>query len=345
MLLALLLTSPMSLHPSQMNKSTTSAAAPKRPMVISGPIPTSSTPTGLFKAITANDLDAASRGIAAGIKLDERNESGFTPLAWACNFGRVEIAELLLKKGADPNGLASGKMTPLHFAANGGQFAIAKLLLDCKADPRAMDARSRTAKQIASEKGFVDIAALIENAASGNAAASAAPAPAAASAVRTVASGVGAGAAAESKQQSSLSAAAVGGESKTRTVAAAASSASTAAAGAAAGDTKAAATSAGSAASCAFPVESKADLDAWAKATATLTAISNEHDSFWDIELLFKAHLNNHIEVSAVDSCTAPMLIVRVSFRTTQVAAWRRSSRPLSSVCSASRKSRILSCR
>jgi hypothetical protein len=333
----------MLLHPSQMNKSTTSAAAAKRPMVISGLIPTSSTPTGLFKAIASNDLDAASRGIAAGIKLDERNESGFTPLAWACNFGRVEIAELLLKKGADPNGLASGKMTPLHFAANGGQFAIAKLLLDCKADPRAVDARSRTAKQIASEKGFVDIAALIENAASGSAAASAAPAPAAASAVRTVASGAGAGAGAESKQQSSSSAA---GESKTRTVAAAAaSSASTAAAGAAAGDTKSASASAGSAPSGAFAVDSKADLEAWAKATATLTATSNEHDSFWDIELLFKAHLNNHIEVSASAPCISPILSVRVACRITQVAAWRRSSRPLCFVCSASRKSRTPSCR
>jgi len=49
----------------------------------------------------------------------------------------MEIAELLIKHGADVNAKQENNITPLHLAAKNGQPAMLKLLIDNKADAHA----------------------------------------------------------------------------------------------------------------------------------------------------------------------------------------------------------------
>jgi ankyrin repeat protein len=64
---------------------------------------------------------------------------GQTPLTAAAQFGRVEVVEVLLKWGANPNLRDSGSdyphETPLSTAAMQGQLEVCRVLLKAGADP------------------------------------------------------------------------------------------------------------------------------------------------------------------------------------------------------------------
>jgi hypothetical protein len=49
---------------------------------------------------------------------------------WACQFGRKEVVEFLLERGADLRDQAGTGQTGLHWAVVGGQLSTIKLLLD-----------------------------------------------------------------------------------------------------------------------------------------------------------------------------------------------------------------------
>jgi tankyrase len=54
---------------------------------------------------------------------------GLVPLHNACSYGHYEVAELLVKHGANVNAADLWKFTPLHEAAAKGKYEICKLLL------------------------------------------------------------------------------------------------------------------------------------------------------------------------------------------------------------------------
>jgi ankyrin repeat protein len=90
------------------------------------------------------DVDGARWSMRLGVDPNGPARYGFrhenlgqTPLTAAAQFGQVEVARLLLSKGADPNlrdggGLSS---TPLATAARHGQLEMCRVLLDAGADP------------------------------------------------------------------------------------------------------------------------------------------------------------------------------------------------------------------
>ncbi|CAF0819125.1 unnamed protein product [Rotaria sordida] len=57
-------------------------------------------------------------------------KSGFTPLHIAAHYGNLEVAQLLITRGADVNYAASQNITPLHVASKWGKENIVKLLLE-----------------------------------------------------------------------------------------------------------------------------------------------------------------------------------------------------------------------
>jgi ankyrin repeat protein len=60
-----------------------------------------------------------------GLDVNERNNYRQTALAVASMNGKLEVAELLIKHGANVDSQDVGGRTPLHSALEGGHFDIA----------------------------------------------------------------------------------------------------------------------------------------------------------------------------------------------------------------------------
>ena len=81
----------------------------------------------------------------AGADTRAADSADVTALHLACGLGRVDLAKMLIERGADIN--ANGEAaTPLHFAAEEGRVGCIRLLVKCGADLRAKRPRNgRTA--------------------------------------------------------------------------------------------------------------------------------------------------------------------------------------------------------
>jgi len=81
----------------------------------------------LHCVIVWGDLEAAQILIENGIDIQKHGEHGYTPLHTACQFGRKEIVELLLRHGADPDARTQGDL-PFTVARLNSQDEICDLL-------------------------------------------------------------------------------------------------------------------------------------------------------------------------------------------------------------------------
>ena len=94
--------------------------------------------TALEWAVHRDDLEIAELLVRAGANVNRANDYGTTPLWLACSNGNIAIVETLLQAGANPNAaLASGE-TPL-MAASEKSIEIARLLLAHGADANAKE--------------------------------------------------------------------------------------------------------------------------------------------------------------------------------------------------------------
>ena len=87
----------------------------------------------------------------ADINAVSRNGFSATPLQGAAAFKKVELATLLIERGANVNCRGEGGGTPLHEAAGNGQIEFAQLLLDHAANINAKDDKGKTPLTIALE--------------------------------------------------------------------------------------------------------------------------------------------------------------------------------------------------
>jgi ankyrin repeat protein len=82
----------------------------------------------LFLAIQSRSWNVVKVLVEArGIQLDERNPHDETPLMLSVIQGEVDVARLLIDKGADVNKTG---WTPLHYAASKGHLELIHILLD-----------------------------------------------------------------------------------------------------------------------------------------------------------------------------------------------------------------------
>jgi ankyrin repeat protein len=75
---------------------------------------------------------------------------------------QVELARILLDRGAPPNALSELGGTPLHEAAAGGGVEMVKLLLERGTDPKVRSKPGVTALDLAKEYKNAAVVALLE---------------------------------------------------------------------------------------------------------------------------------------------------------------------------------------
>ena len=95
------------------------------------------------KAIEDNQLQVIANFVHFNVQhIDLRDDEGYTLLALAVHYGRVEMVETLLKNGASPNTATEeefGKNSPLHLAVNFKFKKICDLLIDAGAEESAVN--------------------------------------------------------------------------------------------------------------------------------------------------------------------------------------------------------------
>jgi uncharacterized protein len=97
----------------------------------------------------------------ADIHVPAKGFGGVTPLHSAVAGRNPEAVEALLNAGAKPNVRQEGGYTPLHSAANNGDARSIGLLLDHGADVSLKTDDGKTAADLAALRGHADIAAML----------------------------------------------------------------------------------------------------------------------------------------------------------------------------------------
>ena len=91
------------------------------------------------------------------VDLNQVNRTGISPLMVACTNGHVEIAKLLLKRGAKVNFVNRFNQNALMKAAEGGNVEVVNLLLEHGANCNTAAIDTKTALILACEQGSVEV--------------------------------------------------------------------------------------------------------------------------------------------------------------------------------------------
>ena len=128
----------------------------KQHVGINAPQPDGMTP--LHWAAYHDDLDIAQLLIRSGADAKTMNRYGVTPLSLACTNGNAALVDVLLKAGADPNASLPGGETPLMTAARTGNLAVVKALINHGAKVEAKDdRRGQTALMWSAAEGHATV--------------------------------------------------------------------------------------------------------------------------------------------------------------------------------------------
>ena len=90
-----------------------------------------------------------------------RNSAGYTALTGAVAFGHKDVVSWLLSHGANVHHRYGPGYTPLHEAASSGRLEIVRMLLGAGADPAARTNDGKTPLSFAEERGQAEVAALL----------------------------------------------------------------------------------------------------------------------------------------------------------------------------------------
>jgi len=90
-----------------------------------------------------------------------KDETGRTPLHWACRGVHVEVVKYLVERGADVNALDRSSIAPLHSIASRGHIEAAKILIGAGARLDAKTVDQSTSLHMAAAQGHLDLAAFL----------------------------------------------------------------------------------------------------------------------------------------------------------------------------------------
>jgi len=99
-----------------------------------------------LQAAKEGDTALVIKALDSGVEAETVDEDGVSALMMAAMKGSLETCQVLVDRGANPDGSepAAGR-TPLMFAAQGGSTTVVELLLGKKADPSRADSEGTTA--------------------------------------------------------------------------------------------------------------------------------------------------------------------------------------------------------
>jgi len=114
-------------------------------------------PDGFFPlalAVFFGNAETAAALLDAGADVNQQSRESMriAALHSACAARRLDLVQMLLSHGADPNARANAGLTPLHSAAGSGQVDLATLLLSAGADIHMADDHGRTPLAFATER-------------------------------------------------------------------------------------------------------------------------------------------------------------------------------------------------
>ncbi len=114
----------------------------------------------LFKAIEGNDTNAVEAALVAGANANAVNETGGSALYEAVRKQSIDMARMLIAKGADVNFVNEQNIgaTPLMMAAAYNEIPIVNLLLETGADVNLPDTNGDPAINWAAYYGYTDVA-------------------------------------------------------------------------------------------------------------------------------------------------------------------------------------------
>ena len=117
----------------------------------------------LFVATANGDFYAVKKLVERGANVDARDIEGLTPLSWAAQHGRTEIAKYLITQHANLNPADKFGFTPLMWAAQEGQQGMVNLLLSKGANPRVVTRNGVSAASLARYAGHWRTASMLED--------------------------------------------------------------------------------------------------------------------------------------------------------------------------------------
>jgi hypothetical protein len=91
------------------------------------------------------------------VNINYVDESGWSPLHYACEEGNLKIVEILIKMNVDVNFKTKGKKTPLHLAADKGYFDISRILIENGATLSTLDDEKNNVIHICSNRGHFEL--------------------------------------------------------------------------------------------------------------------------------------------------------------------------------------------
>ena len=86
--------------------------------------------TVIINCIRNAKIEMVNLFLIKGAEFDCPDSSNNFPIHYACAYGWIEIVEMLIKAGADPNVTNDWKLTPMEVAFLKNHFFIVKYLLD-----------------------------------------------------------------------------------------------------------------------------------------------------------------------------------------------------------------------